>query len=316
MIPYNKRQDAQIVKIKDYINGKREYVTGEGTSITLENTVNAPFNNIILNGNTKQQQYNGINLLNNDIDNTTQNGITIQHDDNSVTINGTNTGYGFKWNFKNNITFKANTNYTEYIKVISGNFKPFSSNSDWAALFYIENNKININNKSSNFIMNFTPTEDIEVLPYFWFSWDSNSVQGQNSVFNNFKLQIMIVEGNYTSTTIPSYEPYVGGTASPNPDYPQDINVVTGEQNVEVCGKNLLNSSSFKNITKHGITFSYDNNTGIYTLDGSSDSNNNTFSISGIYKINNNLKLCMYYISGSITGDGTVRSWDNTTIAS
>ena len=54
MIPYNKRQDAQIVKIKDYINGKGKYVTGEGTSITLENTVNTPFNNIILKGNTSQ----------------------------------------------------------------------------------------------------------------------------------------------------------------------------------------------------------------------------------------------------------------------
>lgn len=36
-----------------------------------------------------------------------------------------------------------------------------------------------------------------------------------------------------------SYEPYVGGTASPNPDYPQDINVVTGTQAVKITGKNL-----------------------------------------------------------------------------
>lgn len=37
-------------------------------------------------------------------------------------------------------------------------------------------------------------------------------------------------EGNQAT----SYEPYVGGTASPNPDYPQDIQVVTGEQTVTV----------------------------------------------------------------------------------
>ena len=43
-----------------------------------------------------------------------------------------------------------------------------------------------------------------------------------------FKVQI---ESGSTAT---SYEPYVGGTASPNPDYPQAIQVVTGTQTVTV----------------------------------------------------------------------------------
>ena len=46
-------------------------------------------------------------------------------------------------------------------------------------------------------------------------------------------------------STPSSYEPYVGGTASPNPDYPQDVQVVTGSQNVWVHGKNLLNLATF-----------------------------------------------------------------------
>ena len=54
MIPYNKRQDAQIVKIKDYINGKGKYVTGEGTSITLENTIAAQFTKFDVEGNSVQ----------------------------------------------------------------------------------------------------------------------------------------------------------------------------------------------------------------------------------------------------------------------
>lgn len=234
-------------------------ISGEDTSLTLTNTANAPLSDIILKGNTSQQKYSGKNLLNNDIDNTTQNGITIQHDDNSVTINGTNTGTGFRRDFKNNITFKANTNYTVYIKVISGNFKPFKPNVDWAAMFFIENNSITIDNKSSNFIMNFTPTKDIKVLPYFWFGWDSNNVQGQYSIFNNFKLQIMIVEGNYTSSTIPSYEPYVGGIPSPNPDYPQDIKVVTGDNKIIVSGKNLVPITA-KSVERNGVTFTINNN--------------------------------------------------------
>lgn len=36
------------------------------------------------------------------------------------------------------------------------------------------------------------------------------------------------------SSTATSYEPYVGGTASPNPSYPQTVNVVTGTQTITV----------------------------------------------------------------------------------
>ena len=35
-------------------------------------------------------------------------------------------------------------------------------------------------------------------------------------------------------STATSYEPYVGGTASPNPDYPQAVNVVTGTQTITI----------------------------------------------------------------------------------
>ena len=44
-----------------------------------------------------------------------------------------------------------------------------------------------------------------------------------------------------TNSSKTSYEPYVGGTASPNPSYPQEIEVVTGEQEVTVRGTNLIN---------------------------------------------------------------------------
>lgn len=51
----------------------------------------------------------------------------------------------------------------------------------------------------------------------------------------------MQVEQNSSPT---SYEPYTGGIPAPNPDYPQDIQVVTGEQTVTVTGKNLFNKNN------------------------------------------------------------------------
>ena len=47
---------------------------------------------------------------------------------------------------------------------------------------------------------------------------------------------IQIEEGS----TATAYEPYVGGQPSPSPDYPQQIQTVTGLQTVEVSGKNLF----------------------------------------------------------------------------
>lgn len=45
-------------------------------------------------------------------------------------------------------------------------------------------------------------------------------------------------EGNLTE-----YEPYCGGIPSPNPDYPQPIEVVTGDNTINVHGKNLCNNN-------------------------------------------------------------------------
>ena len=54
--------------------------------------------------------------------------------------------------------------------------------------------------------------------------------QGQ-TYDETFKLQL--VAG---STPDYDFEPYVGGTASPNPDYPQAVNTVTGTQTVSING--------------------------------------------------------------------------------
>lgn len=58
---------------------------------------------------------------------------------------------------------------------------------------------------------------------------------GARAVITNIQIE--------TGSTPTAYEPYVGGIPSPNPDYPQDIQVVTGEQTVKVYGKNLWNNS-------------------------------------------------------------------------
>ena len=41
------------------------------------------------------------------------------------------------------------------------------------------------------------------------------------------------------SSTATSYEPYVGGIPSPNSDYPQEVNRVTGNVNIKIENENL-----------------------------------------------------------------------------
>jgi hypothetical protein len=57
-------------------------------------------------------------------------------------------------------------------------------------------------------------------------------------------VRIMILKGDYRNIDT-EYEPYVGGMPSPSPDYPQEIQSVTGLQKVNITGKNLFNFNTF-----------------------------------------------------------------------
>lgn len=61
----------------------------------------------------------------------------------------------------------------------------------------------------------------------------------EGRVVNNNKLYPMLRDASIEDAT---YEPYTGGVASPNPDYPQEL-VSIENPTVTVCGKNLFNPS-------------------------------------------------------------------------
>ena len=78
-----------------------------------------------------------------------------------------------------------------------------------------------------------------------WFSFAANSVR-TITLTNDTKAIAWINAINgiawcNSGETALTYEPYTGGQASPNPDYPQEITNVTGDVEVKVQNKNLLN---------------------------------------------------------------------------
>ena len=72
--------------------------------------------------------------------------------------------------------------------------------------------------------------------PAKYFTLWSNYADHSGEQISVTGLSIMIESGSSVS----SFEPYVGGIPSPSPDYPQAVQTVTGEQTVEIVGKNLF----------------------------------------------------------------------------
>lgn len=114
----------------------------------------------------------------------------------------------------------------------------------------------------------FTTTADSDITT------NSNIIIAQTYWDNGARAKLSNIQIEAGSTPT-AYEPYVGGVPAPNPDYPQDVNVVTGEQTVKMTGKNLFdwagleqNSGDYANATltewnTNGVTITGNASTGV-----------------------------------------------------
>lgn len=207
-------------------------VSGEGTDITLENTTEAQFAEITPKGDTNQQTYTGKNLYDATTASVTNKGITYSADNSTFSVNGTATS-DFACNLLNK-PLSAGT-YTLTLELVSGTVTSTASNAGADFLF----NGDNIT-RSPNAI--FVSTANPKKSMVVTVSADTTNAHlhlwaRTTETFTNAVFKYQLISG---STADYDFEPYVGGTASPNPDYPQEVKVVTGEQTVKVTGKNLL----------------------------------------------------------------------------
>lgn len=111
---------------------------------------------------------------------------------------------------------------------------------------------------------------------------------GDRAVLSNIQLE--------QGSTATAYEPYVGGTASPNPSYPQPITNVTGDVEVVVQNKNLLQITE-ENVLVHCSYVSGANTEQFKSLCTASDMYINEVSSTGTSydkSRNGNLITCKY----------------------
>lgn len=222
-------------------------VTGTGSTLTLEKTIKAPFQSIEIDGDTTQQTYSGKNLM----------------PMSEAVIDSSNRVRKF------NIALTAGT-YTISFNLDSfdmGTNSSFSVNmqlrgADGVAVadpdVLVVNSATSLGRKSATFTIN-----------------DSISIEKESNIRvntgyydNGARVTITNIQIEAGSTAT-AYEPYVGGIPAPNPDYPQDIHVVTGEQTVAVNGKNLFLVPETE--TKNGVTLTK-NSDGTFNLVGTATS--------------------------------------------
>lgn len=216
-------QDNEIARNKMIYNAMPK-VSGEGTDLTLNNTAECPVYDIELSPSALEQETTtGKNKFSGDY---------LQFD----STGGTGTTYGYfklpddgdyytlTLIAKNDFTIPANT-YLGF----TGNGGDANNGYEWVI-------QSTLGSVTKGTVLTYSSNS----LRYI--SLYSNSSSKLNTITTNFYVQLEKSE-NFTS-----YEEYTGGQPSPNPQYPQQIHTVSGDNSVKV-----ENSNIFDGVMESGI---------------------------------------------------------------
>ena len=251
----NQKLDAFPPLINGTIAAQKGYIPwikGEGSNFTLKNSKSGELGEFEIYGNTEQTTYTGIQCIKKDglstpktdtdfWANITSDFVTLEDGWGRIVFDNSS-GSSNKWiNFfikKANVNLKTNTQYT-----VITEFRNIGSDNQQASIVLgqarsdeaiVENFYAPISSTPSKTLV--TTKSDFTNVAYGLRGFSSTAAGKKSS----FEFRISILEGDYTSTNY-TYEPYVGGAPSPNPDYPQDIKVVKGNSAIKATGKSLFN---------------------------------------------------------------------------
>lgn len=257
------------LNIKNIASGENIHLTDSASSKVVE---------FGLYGKAEQFTTSGKNKLQNTATSKTEKGITFTvNSDRSIAINGTSTG---------SINFIVNDGFV----LSEGTYLLSQAGS-------IANSGMYIDSIDGEWFFAGVSGRQFEITTPSTLKCAIYIPSG--TVVNNVTLKPMIRLASITDST---YEPYTGGIASPNPDYPQEITVSGSDGSVEVvsCRKNLYNELTLnKEYSYGGVTLTKDAETGNLTISGTATASNNM--------IMNPLTLpagTYYYQKGNVTNCG------------
>ena len=201
-------------------------------------------------GISEQETREGYNLANLDRETYTKNGITVTNNgDGSFTFNGTSTGAGDLMLTQNEDLSKSiynfeNANYLLKTFVKSGNF----SNPNSIAVQTVCMGQLNGQTSYSMLYDRLHLNEFIdtaEIAENSFLARIEMYIGGAGVTFNNYTIQILLAKSNDTNLEWEQYG------ASPSPEYPSEIENVTGNIDITVLNKNFFNVND-KNAFKYG----------------------------------------------------------------
>ena len=267
-------------------------VSDTGTDILLDGT-RAGKMTMQYGGDTQQDSTTGKNIYDFTKTSATANEQTISANSYQILLNGTNTS-ATTFSFTT-INLQAGT-YTYQQSWNSGSI----ASGTYQIQFHVNGTNINNLRITTDYTNNYSYTFTLEENSTFQIKFYSAGNSPVNAT--NYKINANIISGNTPDYT---YEPYTNG-ASPNPNYPQPINVVTGRQELKICGKNLWGGFD-SDISRTSQTVDFVNKAdGSITANGTSTGN--AYSLNSSMALSNNryitLEAGKYTLSG---GTSTIR---------
>lgn len=212
--------DYSVQKLSNQPPEPFEWNTVEGTELNVSDCIGGK-GKIEVKGNTEQKQLSGKNLWGGFSYSRTASGVThIYNKDGTFTINGTAT--------VDSDSLMSSAAISEGIyKTFPAGTYTISGGTSEVLLYVVRTNGNTIANTSSTtFTKSFTLTEETDLF--------IRSRVNEGVTVNNATVYCMVESGSAST----EYEPYCGGQPSPNPDYPQEIKVVTGNNVIKNVGKN------------------------------------------------------------------------------
>lgn len=210
-------------------------------------------------GKTEQKTYTGKNLFYDTPSSTTSNGITLtKNSDGSFTLNGTSTDVSV-FNFTLPKVLLAGT-YTFSIEGSDNIPGPvFLRARDNNGAMVSTDAQVQGNNTTKN---SHTFTSEKEIVTV------ALNITKAGQTFNNFVIYPQLEIGSKAT----EFEPYVGATPSPNPDYPQQIENIEGVENIWFgAGSSTVN----------GVTFTK-NDDGSYDITGTATADANCYGYANV----------------------------------
>lgn len=214
---------SQVDDLETLVETELDSNTEEGTEIDVEDSAEYR-GKVEVKGNTYQKQLSGKNLWGGFEFTKTQYGVEHkQNSDGSFVVNGTATNKSYS------MTSGEASSNNRLITLPAGTYC-LSGGSPNVRIQVCKTNGLAICSTNSSDIFSIDNDTQVFVRTYVL----------ENITVNNETLYAQLEEGSAAT----DYEPYCGGQASPNPDYPQEIEVVTGNNVIKNCGKNLFDKNN------------------------------------------------------------------------